>query len=56
MLKAYGSWGPKKMAGHEYQGIYRITYLIDENGAIFKAYPKVKPPGHALQILEDWSA
>ena len=56
MLKAYGVWGSKKMAGHEYQGIYRITYLIDENGAIFKVYPKVKPPGHAQQILEDWAA
>ncbi len=55
MLKAYGAWGPKKMAGRESEGSYRITYRIAENGAIFQAYPKVKPPGHAQQILADWS-
>ncbi len=55
MLKAYGAWGPKKMAGREYIGITRITYLIDEAGTIFKVYPKVKPPEHAARILADWS-
>ncbi len=55
MLKAYGAWGPKKMAGREYEGLYRSTYLINADGTIFKAYPKVKPPGHAQQVLEDWA-
>ncbi len=55
MLKAYGAWGPKKMAGREYEGIYRITYLINPDGTIHKAYPKVKPPEHAAEILADWT-
>jgi len=54
MLKAYGAWGPKKMAGREYEGIYRITYLINADGSIEKVYPKVKPPEHAQQIIRDW--
>ncbi len=54
MLRAYGVWGPKKMAGRKYEGISRVTYLISEDGTIFKVYPKVKPPGHARQVLADW--
>ena len=55
VLKAYGVWGLKKMIGREYKGITRTTYLIDAQGAIFKVYAKVKPPGHARAILEDWA-
>jgi peroxiredoxin Q/BCP len=43
------------LAGREYEGIYRTTYLINEDGTIHKVYPKVKPAEHAKQILEDWS-
>ncbi len=43
----------KKFMGKEYQGIYRISYLIDENGIIEKAYEKVKPKEHAVKVLED---
>ncbi len=53
ILKAYHAWGPKKLYGREYEGIYRISYLIDENGVIEKAYPKVKTKSHALDILSD---
>lgn len=50
-LRAYHAWGPKKMAGREYEGIYRISYLIDESGKIEKAYPKVKTKSHAVDVL-----
>ncbi|MCK4537244.1 MAG: thioredoxin-dependent thiol peroxidase [Candidatus Krumholzibacteria bacterium] len=53
MLKKYGVWQKKKMAGREYMGIVRISYLIDPKGKIAKVYPKVKPPEHAEQVLED---
>jgi len=52
-LRAYQAWGPKKMAGREYEGIYRISYLIDEAGKIEKAYPKVNTKSHALDVLTD---
>ena len=54
MLKAYGVWGPKQLAGRQYEGIHRVTYLINADGTIHKVYPKVKPAGHARQVLEDW--
>jgi peroxiredoxin Q/BCP len=56
MLKKYGVWQKKKMAGREYMGIVRISYLIDPKGKVAKAYPKVKPPEHAEQVLEDLKA
>jgi len=53
ILKAYHAWGPKKLYGREYEGIYRISYLIDEKGTIIKAYPKVKTKTHATDVLSD---
>ena len=50
-IKAYGAFGPKKFMGKEYEGIYRVSYLIDEDGAIEKVYNKVKPKEHAAQVL-----
>lgn len=31
----------------------RISYLINPEGIIVKAYPKVSPPTHAQEVLED---
>ncbi|MHB8360294.1 MAG: peroxiredoxin [Thermoplasmataceae archaeon] len=33
-------------------GAKRITYIIDGNGTIAYTYPKVKPNGHALEVLD----
>ena len=52
VLKAYKAWGLKKMYGKEYEGILRISYLIDENGMIEQAYSKVKTATHASDVLE----
>ena len=54
MLTAYGVWGPKKFLGREYEGISRITYLINKDGTIYKVYLKVKPADHARAVLADW--
>lgn len=53
VLKAYHAWGPKKLYGREYEGIYRISYLIDEEGKIEKAFPKVKTKTHAVDVLQE---
>jgi thioredoxin-dependent peroxiredoxin len=50
---AYESYGPKKFMGKDLVGIYRTTYLIDPAGKLAKIYRKVKPAGHAAQILID---
>ena len=52
-IKAYKAWGKKKFMGREYEGIYRYSYLIDENRLIEKVYEKVKPKEHAQQVLAD---
>ncbi len=52
-IEAYGAWGLKKLYGREYEGIFRYSYLIDENGNIEKVYSKVKTKTHALDILSD---
>ena len=51
-LKKYKAWGLKKMYGKEYEGILRISYLIDENGMIEQSYSKVKTATHASDVLE----
>ena len=52
-IRKYEAIGLKKMYGREYEGIFRISYLIDENGVIQKTYGKVKPKEHAKEVLED---
>ena len=52
-IRKYEAIGLKKMYGREYEGIFRISYLIDENGLIQKTYGKVKPKDHAREVLED---
>ena len=53
VLKAYGVWGQKKFMGREYDGIFRNTYVIDENGVIEKVYKKVNVKSHAEDILAE---
>jgi thioredoxin-dependent peroxiredoxin len=51
IVKTYGTWGEKSMYGRKYMGTHRVTYLIDEKGKIAGVWPKVKPEGHAEEIL-----
>ena len=50
-IQAYGVWQEKKLYGKTSMGVVRTTYLIDENGMIEKAMPKVKPDDNATEIL-----
>ncbi|MDP9115528.1 MAG: thioredoxin-dependent thiol peroxidase [Acidobacteriota bacterium] len=52
IAEAYGTWKEKSMYGRKYMGIERTTFVIDEKGKIAKIFPKVKPEGHAAQVLE----
>ena len=54
-IRAYEAIGMKKMYGREYEGIFRISYLIDEKGIIEKVYSKVKPKEHSSEVLKDIS-
>jgi thioredoxin-dependent peroxiredoxin len=48
---AYGAWGEKSMYGRKYQGILRTTFLIDPEGRIARVFEKVRPAGHAAEVL-----
>jgi len=50
-INAFGVWGPKKFMGRAYDGIHRITFLINENGIVDRVIDKVKSKVHATQIL-----
>ncbi|MGG5505946.1 MULTISPECIES: thioredoxin-dependent thiol peroxidase [unclassified Myroides] len=52
VLLAFGVWGPKKFMGRTYDGIHRMTFVIDEKGVISNVIEKVKTKDHAAQILE----
>lgn len=49
---AYGVYGQKKFMGRAYLGVNRTTFLIDEKGRIKKVFDRVKPEGHAREVLE----
>jgi peroxiredoxin Q/BCP len=56
VAEAYGAWGEKSMYGRKYQGILRTTFVIDASGRIVKVFEKVKPKGHAAEVLEEVTA
>ena len=51
VIEAFGVWGPKKFMGKEFDGIYRTTFIIDENGLIDTVINTVKTKDHTNQIL-----
>jgi peroxiredoxin Q/BCP len=51
VCELYRVWGLKKAMGREYMGVFRTTYLIDEQGKILHVFENVKPAGHSAEIL-----
>ena len=51
IINAFEAWGPKKFMGREFDGIYRHTYVIDEDGKIEQVLEKVKTKEATEQIL-----
>lgn len=51
-IQAYDVWQEKKLYGKVSMGVVRTTYVIDEQGVIEKAMPKVKPDTNAAEILD----
>ena len=49
--EAYGVWVQKSMYGRTYMGVSRETFVIDPEGAISHIFRKVKPEGHAAEVL-----
>ena len=52
VIQDYGVWGRKKFMGREYDGVFRTTFVIDEEGKIEEIIDKVKTKDHTEQILK----
>jgi peroxiredoxin Q/BCP len=51
LADAFGVWGLKKFMGKEYDGIHRITFLVNENGYIEHVFNKFKTKNHHEVVL-----
>ena len=51
ICEAYGVWKEKSMYGRKYMGVERATFIIAPDGTIKKIFHKVKPKGHAEEVL-----
>ena len=47
----FGVWGEKKFMGKTYDGIHRISFLVDEKGVIEKVFDKFKTKTHHEVVL-----
>ncbi len=47
----YGTWVEKQNYGRTYMGIQRSTFLVDPEGKIRRVWPRVKPEGHAAEVI-----
>ena len=56
VCELYKVWGVKKNYGREYNGVFRTTFLIDENGKIIHVFENVKPAGHSGEVLAELKA
>ena len=52
VAEAYGAWVEKSMYGKRYWGVQRATLIVDPEGKIARAFPKVSPKTHDDVVLE----
>ncbi len=50
--EAYGVWAEKSMYGRKYMGIVRSAFLVDEQGKIEAAWPKISPKDTPRNLLK----
>jgi thioredoxin-dependent peroxiredoxin len=51
VAEAFGVWGEKKNYGRTYMGIIRSAFLIDEDGNVAEAWPKISPKDTPKKLL-----
>jgi len=52
IIESFGVWGTKKFMGKIYDGIHRMTFIIDETGMVQEVISKVDTKNHSQQILD----
>ncbi|MFZ2206055.1 MAG: thioredoxin-dependent thiol peroxidase [Microgenomates group bacterium] len=53
VIKTYGAWGEKKFMGRVFDGIKRVSFLINPDQMIQKEYLKVDVFNHSKEIVQD---
>ncbi len=51
IAEKYGVWTEKSMYGKQFMGIQRSAFLVDENGKIAAAWPKISPKDTPTNLL-----
>ena len=51
LIKSFGVWGKKKFMGKEYDGIHRMTFVVNQEAMIVHVFENVRTKEHAKQIL-----
>ena len=51
ICSAYGTWQEKSMYGKKYMGVARTTYVIAPDGKVALRIDRVRPEGHADEII-----
>lgn len=52
VAEQFGVWGEKKFMGKTFDGIHRISFLIDEQGKIEQVFDKFKTSEHHQMVLD----
>jgi len=56
LADAFGVWGEKKFMGKVYDGIHRISFLIEQNGVVSQVFDTFKTSNHHEVVLNALSA
>lgn len=51
VAEAFGVWGRKKFMGKEYDGLHRLSFLINQDGSIAHVFDKFKTKDHHQVVL-----
>ncbi len=52
LAESFGVWGEKKFMGKIYDGIHRISFLIEQNGVISQVFDTFKTSNHHEVVLK----
>lgn len=52
VAEAFGVWGEKKFLGKTYDGIHRISFLVDASGQIEAVFDKFKTSQHHQMVVD----
>ena len=52
VAESFGVWVEKSMYGKRYMGIQRSAFLIDADGTVERAWPKISPKDTSTELLK----